>query len=222
MKTIYESYNESRYGYLLGRVSGSDVKDVRNGLDHALTRYKAVRVDAVINANKKATAHNKKFMDKAVADEENKILAYIKTKPGIMRRSPEKQKEYIQRRLDAFKVQAAKDPRLYRMANADFLEDDIKFIFHQDMVTGTNVVFSGSQAQPDNVAQEVAKYINGSTDIKGLYITVDNEDLTRSGIISFNIYPEYTADAQVKLDKRAAAFADFMAKEYSSGKYMGD
>lgn len=232
---INEAYNEKKYGLLLDRVDLKGVTDqkkmaklIKDGLEQAMTRYKVIRVEAVEKYNKKSEDDWNADFAKAIEKEEQRVIAYMKTKPGIMKRKPEKQQKYIDDKIEKFKKEWPAKHKKW-LANIDFEEKYMRVYFYDDIHNGhSKREFSNQYHDNDSKAAQIAGEIVSKQEhddawksLESLFITVEPSNLTRSWI-SFNVYPEFPEDVQKGLDKEIERFCDFMCGEYDSGRYMGD
>lgn len=230
---INEAYNEEKYGVLLDRVDLKGVKDatkmtklLKEGLDQAMTRYKVIRVEAIERYNKKGQEDYEKLKAEAIKKEEKKVIAYMKTKPGIMRRKPEKQQEYIDKKIEKFK---AEYPKNHWIKDIDFDEEYAKVTFYYDIHSGHAArEYRNKYYDNEKKAEEIIDYIVSKQEhdeawkaLEGLFITVSYGGLT-DWTAKFNVYPDFPEDVQKGLDKEVERFCDFMSGEYGNGRYMGD
>lgn len=230
---INEAYNEKEYGVLLDRVDLKDVKDakkiakaIEDGLDQAMTRYKVIRVEAVEAYNKKRQSDHDAQMAKAIEREQERVIAYMKTKPGIMKRKPEKQQEYIDKKMEKFK---AEYPKAKWLAEVDFPEKYMRVYFHGDIHSGNSKTeYSNEWIDNTKKAERIAddivsgqKHDKAWQSLEGLFITVHTSALTDQWV-SFEIYPDFPDDVQKELDKEVRNFGKFMSSQYGNGRYMGD
>lgn len=230
---ISEAYNEKEYGVLLDRVDLKGVTDakkmaklIKDGLEQAMTRYKVIRVEAVERYNKKRQDDHDAAMAKAIEREQERVIAYMKTKPGIMKRKPEKQQKYIDDRMEKFKKEY---PGVSWLAKVDFDEKYMRVYFHGDIHSGSSKTeYSNEYHDNGSKASRIAESITSNQKhdedwktLEALFITVKPSGLTDSWV-SFEIYPEFPDEVQKKLDKEVRRFSDFMCGEYDSGRYMGD
>lgn len=230
---ITESFNEKKYGVLLDRVDLKGVTDhnkmtklIKDGLEQAMTRYKVIRVEAVDKYNKKKQDDHDAKMAKDIEKEQERVIAYMKTKPGIMKRKPEKQQEYIDKKMEKFKSEY---PAAKWLAKVDFAEKYMRVYFHDDIHSGNSKTeYSNEYHDNDSKAKRIAEQIVSGQkhdgvwkSLEGLFITVTHSDLT-SDWISFDVYPEFPEDVQKGLDKEVRKFGEFMSSLYGNGRYMGD
>lgn len=230
---INEAYNEKKYGVLLDRVDLKRVTDqkkmaklIKDGLDQAMTRYKVIRVDAVEAYNKKRQADHDARMAKDIEREQARVIAYMKTKPGIMKRKPEKQQEYIDKKMEKFKKEY---PKADWLAEVDFPENFMRVYFNDDIHSGhSKTEYSNETLDNDTKASRISETITSKQkhdeawqSLEGLFITVKPSGLTDRWV-SFDIYPDFPEEVQSKLDKEVRGFGNFMSREYNSGRYMGD
>lgn len=230
---ISEAYNEKEYGVLLDRVDLKDVKDakkiakaIEDGLDQAMTRYKVIRVEAVEAYNKKRQSDHDAQMAKAIEREQERVIAYMKTKPGIMKRKLEKQQEYIDKKMEKFK---AEYPKAKWLAEVDFPEKYMRVYFHGDIHSGNSKTeYSNEWIDNTKKAERIAddivsgqKHDKAWQSLEGLFITVHTSALTDQWV-SFEIYPDFPDDIQKELDKEVRNFGKFMSSQYGNGRYMGD
>ena len=226
---INESAARSQYGVLLDRLEFNKIPNlsklttmIKSAIEQANNRYKIIRVEAIEKLNASRKEYDNIQLKKALAQEEQRVIAYMKTKPGIMRRSEEKQRKYIDDKIEKFKS-AWKGPRL---AAVEYDEKELRFSWHDDV----HSEHSSSQLNDDRdtVADRVAKDIdskrNDSTwsHLTGIDIAVNNSELTSDWCPRFEIIPMFDDETEKKLSKSVRNFSDFMDKQYNSGNYMGD
>ena len=133
---INESAARSQYGVLLDRLEFNKIPDlpkltemIKSAIEQANNRYKIIRVEAIEKLNASIKEYDNIQLKKALAQEEQHVIAYMKTKPGIMRRSEEKQRKYIDDKIEKFKS-AWKGPRL---AAVEYDEKELRFSWHDDV-----------------------------------------------------------------------------------------
>lgn len=226
---INESAARSRYGVLLDRLEFDKIPDltklismIKSAIVQANNRYKIIRVEAIEKLNAATKEYDNIKLKKALADEEERVIAYMKTKPGIMRRSEEKQRKYIDDKLEKFKS-VWKGPSL---AAVEYDEKELRFYWHNDIYSE----HSSSQLNYDidMVAKRVANDINDERNdsawshLKGIDIAVNNSELTSDWSPRFEIIPMFDKKTEDELSKSVRDFSDFMDKQYNSGNYMGD
>lgn len=226
---INESAARAQYGVLLDRLQFNKIPEVskltsmiKGSIEQANNRYKIIRIEAIEKLNASTQEYNDAKLKKALAKEEERIIAYMKTKPGIMKRSEEKQRKYIDDKIEKFKSTW----KGTKLAVVEYDEKTLRFSWHDDV----HSEHSSSQLNYDinTVAEKVAEDIddmrNDSTwsHLKGIDIAVNNQELTTDWCPRFEIIPMFDDETEKKLAKSVQQFADFMDKQYNSGNYMGD
>lgn len=222
------------YGVLLDHIEFKEIPNlekltalIKEGIIQANSRYKVLRIEAVENLNKETQEWNAEKLKAALQKEEKRVIAYMQTKPGIMKRSEEKRQKYINDRLEKFKSTW----RGASLKAVEYDEHSIRFGWHNDITTDHSHTLLGRDIDNiDNVAKEVAEYIdrlknrdNDWAHLTGINISVTNSDLTDNFFGPyFHIIPMFDEETEKKLAKSVRAFSDYMRKEYDSGKYMGD
>lgn len=228
---INESVAKDRYGVLLDHIELNKIPSkeklaslIEDGINQANSRYKILRIEAIEQLNKKTTEWNKaKFAD-ALKKEEDRVIAYMKTKPGIMKRSNEKRQKYIDDKLEKFKSEW----KGASLQAVEYDENKLRFKWHNDVHSDHSS--TSLDYTPDYVAEQVAEYIydkrNDATwsHLTAIDISVDNHTLTLDRFWSptFNIIPMFDEETEETLSKEVQEFQDFMSAQYNSGHYMGD
>lgn len=233
MKSLVEYIAESsainKYGVLLDYVELKKISDLnkltsllRDGLEQANSRYKVLRIEAIEQLNKKTQSWNDAQLKKALANQEKKVIAYMKTKPGIMKRSEEKRQKYIDDKLEKFKSTF----KGASLAAVEYDEKDLRFSWHADVHSEHSV--TRLDYDIDTVAKKVAEDIDNKrkdstwSHLIGISISVDNNELTNQWSPTFHIIPMFDEETEKTLSKEVRRFADFMTQQYDSGDYMGD
>lgn len=226
---INESVARNEYGVLLDRLEFNKIPDlskltnmIRSSIEQANNRYKIIRIEAIEKLNNATKEYNDVQLKKALTKEEERIIAYMKTKPGIMKRSPEKQKKYIDDKIEKFKSSW----KGRSMAAVEYDEKNLRFFWHYDV----HSEMSSRQYNNDidYISKEVAEYIDDKrkdstwSHLIGIDIAVKNNELTTNWCPRFEIIPMFDEETENELSKNLKEFSDYMDKQYHSGNYMGD
>lgn len=226
---ITESVAMEKYGVLLDKIEFTKIPPVeklitliKEGITQANSRYKVLRIEAIEELNKKTQEWNDAKLKKALADQEKKVIAYMQTKPGIMKRSEEKRQKYINDKLEKFKSEF----KGASLAAVEYDEKNLRFAWHSD-VHGEHS-YEQLDYPIDTVAERIANSIENNkkddtwSHLTGICVSVDNTELTNQWQPKFHIIPMFDKETEKKLSKEVQKFQDFMTKQYDSGKYMGD
>lgn len=233
MKSLVEYITEStaisKYGVLLDHIELKKIPDVtkliallKEGITQANSKYKVLRIEAIEHLNKKTQEWNDAQLKKALVNQEKKVIAYMKTKPGIMKRSEEKRQKYIDDKLEKFKSTF----KGASLAAVEYDENKLRFAWHKDVHSEHS--YSQLDYDIDTVAKRVAEDIDDKrkdstwSHLTGISISVDNNQLTNQWSPQFHIIPMFDEETEKTLSKEVQGFADFMTKQYNSGDYMGD
>lgn len=226
---IVESIATKQYGILLDHIEFQKIPDVnklitliKDGITQANSRYKVLRIEAIERLNKRTQEWNDAKLKKALADEEKKVIAYMKTKPGIMKRSEEKRQKYINDKLEKFKSTF----KGASLSAVEYDENKLRFAWHEDVHSEHS--YSQLDYDIDTVAKRVAEDIDDKrkdstwSHLTGISISVNNEQLTSQWEPQFHIIPMFDKETEKSLSKEIQKFQDFMTKQYDSNEYMGD
>ena len=196
-------------------------KILRDGFEDSLRRYKVLFVDSIekeTEETKNRLANNKaKYLEKMEKD----IREYMLTKPGIMRRSPEKQQKYIDDKLSKLALEFDKKNKwLLNIANAKIDDNRIEYNYYNDIYTNhSHRVIRTIDNLINDVIEDIQKG-DWKNHIKS--IMVSSNKFSRTFSFGFDVAPVFDDEFEDELDASISKFSDFMSKEYASGRYMGD
>lgn len=121
---ILESSIRKKFHVLLGQIKFDKIPTVdklatmiKDGLDEAVRRWQIVRIKAVEEYNKSVDNRNEARLKKELAEKEAEVIQHIQSHPGLLRRSKEKQQEYIDKKLEVIKSKFR--PEEYAAVNFD-------------------------------------------------------------------------------------------------------
>lgn len=192
-----------------------------DGFEDSLTRYRVLFVDSIekeTEETKNRLANNKeKYLEKMEKD----IREYMLTKPGIMKRSTEKQQKYVDDKLEKLALEFDKKNQwLLDIANTKIDDDRIVFNYYNDIYTNhSNKVTRTIDVLVNAVVEDIQKE-DWKKHIKS--IMVSSNKFSRTYSFGFDVVPVFDDEFEDELDASIAKFSDFMNREYASGKYMGD
>ena len=196
-------------------------KILRDGFEDSLTRYRVLFVDSIekeTEETKNRLANNKaKYLEKMEKD----IREYMLTKPGIMKRSPEKQQKYVDDKLAKLALEFDKKNQwLLNVANAKIDDNRIEYNYYNDIYTNHNhKVIRTIDNLINDVIEDIQKG-DWKNHIKS--IMVSSNKFSRTFSFGFDVAPVFDDEFEDELDASISKFSDFMSKEYASGRYMGD
>ena len=196
-------------------------KILRDGFEDSLTRYRVLFVDSIekeTEETKNRLANNKaKYLEKM----EKNIREYMLTKPGIMRRSPEKQQKYVDDKLSKLALEFDKKNKwLLNIANAKIDDNRIEYNYYNDIYTNhSHRVIRTIDNLINDVIEDIQKG-DWKTHIKS--IMVSSNKFSRTFSFGFDVAPVFDDEFEDELDASISKFSDFMSKEYASGRDMGD
>ena len=194
---------------------------LRNGFEDSLTRYRVLFVDSIEKETEKTK--NRLASDKAKYLEkmEKDIRKYMLTKPGIMRRSPEKQQKYVDDKLEKLALEFDENNKwLLKIANAKIDDNRIEYHYYREIYTNHGArVFRSIDDLVNSVIEDLKKD-DWKKHIKS--IMVSSNKFAREYSFGFDVAPIFDDEFEDKLDASIAKFNDFLNREYSSGRYMGD
>lgn len=192
-----------------------------DGFEDSLTRYRVLFVDSIekeTEETKNRLANNKeKYLEKMEKD----IREYMLTKPGIMKRSPEKQQKYIDDKLEKLALEFDKKNKwLLDIANTKIDDDRIVYNYYNDIYTNHSSKTTRTIDVLVNAVVEDIQKEDWKKHIKS--IMVSSNKFSRTYSFGFDVVPVFDDEFEDELDASIAKFSDFMSKEYASGRYMGD
>ena len=196
-------------------------KILRDGFEDSLTRYRVLFVDSIekeTEETKNRLANNKaKYLEKMEKD----IREYMLTKPGIMKRSPEKQQKYVDDKLAKLALEFDKKNQwLLNVANAKIDDNRIEYNYYNDIYTNhTHKVIRTIDNLINDVIEDIQKG-DWKNHIKS--IMVSSNKFSRTFSFGFDVAPVFDDEFEDELDASISKFSDFMSKEYASGRYTGD
>ena len=196
-------------------------KILRDGFEDSLRRYKVLFVDSIekeTEETKNRLANDKaKYLEKMEKD----IREYMLTKPGIMKRSPEKQQKYVDDKLAKLALEFDKKNQwLLNIANAKIDDNRIEYNYYNDIYTNhIHRVIRTIDNLINDVIEDIQKG-DWKNHIKS--IMVSSNKFSRTFSFGFDVAPVFDDEFEDELDASISKFSDFMSKEYASGRYMGD
>ena len=196
-------------------------KILRDGFEDSLTRYRVLFVDSIekeTEETKNRLANNKaKYLEKMEKD----IREYMLTKPGIMKRSPEKQQKYVDDKLAKLALEFdKKNQRLLNVANAKIDDNRMEYNYYNDIYTNhSHKVIRTIDNLINDVIEDIQKG-DWKNHIKS--IMVSSNKFSRTFSFGFDVAPVFDNEFEDELDASISKFSDFISKEYASGRYMGD
>ena len=196
-------------------------KILRDGFEDSLTRYRVLFVDSIekeTEETKNRLANNKaKYLEKMEKD----IREYMLTKPGIMKRSPEKQQKYVDDKLAKLALEFdKKNQRLLNVANAKIDDNRMEYNYYNDIYKNhTHIEIRTIDDLINDVIGDIKKE-DWNKHIKS--IMVSSNKFSRTFSFGFDVAPVFDDEFEDELDASIAEFSNFMSKEYASGRYMGD
>lgn len=199
-------------------------KILTEGINKAIDRYKIIRISAVEKANEESDIRAKKNLEDALKKGEQEIIKSMQSKPGILKRSPEKQRAWIDSKIEKLKSELGKKyDYVAHYCKIEFNDDDIRFGWHHDIWSNHGYSSYSGLKQISNIIDDIIKEISNKDDYKKHLksIQVLSKDFTDI-YPTLHIFPIFDEEFEDELSASVKKFSDFMTKEYQSGRYMGD
>lgn len=234
MKSLSQYINEAnqpKYGTVLQSIeidtslSTSQLRAIlKDGFEKAIERYKVIRVEAVAKANEEEDIRIKKKWDDTLKAAEEDIIDSIQYKPGILRRSPEKQRAWVDQKIQSLKWQLSKNyDYIAKHCEVEFDNEEITFGYHNDIYSDNGYISCKGTVGLSNVISDIIEDATEKDDFKNHLKSIQ---LVASNFTTkypyIGVYPMFDDEFEDTLAKSVQKFSDFMSKEYSSGRYMGD
>ena len=238
----YSLENPYNIGYINLDTSWSEqkLKDaIYNGLMDAWHTFITVRVAYLEDYNKKKQEKNDKDLFELMQKEEKYWLEYKKSKPGILRRSPQKQQEWLDNKLQEYKkkLESGKSWQWRKFIPVDSSETPDKlgltYNWYYD-VNGLNLGAHQTNIKEDkmiDILNTIVKRIKTYKD--DIWSKLIGLEIKCSDFIPgwdkksyvFNIYPKFDEETQKEFDATRKKVADSVRGYYDSkpsGGYVGD
>lgn len=227
---ILESQKSEKYGTPIKHIdidfsmSESKLKKILfDAIDESVNKYKIIRITSVEEANKRAEIQSNKKIESKLKEAEKDIIKQMQSKPGILKRSPEKQKEWINNKLEKLKIELNDKFKAYKY-NPDINEDNIEFYWRYDIYNEHEVV-SYKLYRKDDLINEIISTIKNNKHDEA-WETIKSIEFVVKDFIGFNavieMVPLFDDETEKKLSKSVKDFNKFLTSMYDSGKYMGD
>lgn len=233
MKSLSEYINEGKtdfYGTVIQSIdidpnTSEDklIKILNDSLKKAIDKYKIIRISAVEKANEEADINSKKLLDDALKKGEKDIIKSMQSKPGILKRSPEKQRAWIDSKIEKLKSELGKKyPYVASHCKIEFDDNEMRFGWHNDIYSNQRYSEYRGVNRLNEVVETIANEISTDKDYKHLKsVQVLAKDFT-GPYPRLDIFPMFDDEFEKKLAKSVKDFGEFMSREYQSGRYMGD
>lgn len=187
-------------------------KKIVEGYESAFTKLKILRVETFTAEDDARIADNKRI-------DKEKALAIMQSKPGLMKRSPEKQEEWVNKKMEEL---AKENSWRYARRIVDI---------PKSFLVGVHTDIHHDHGY-ETIKTEYADPIKGLTDIanelkkKSRYDTcweyLKQICYSTSSYGSIHIHFIFDAMTEEQLTQEQKAFSDFMCREYANSKYTGD
>lgn len=233
MKSLVEYINEGKTDFYGTIIQNADIdvslspdkikKILTNAIEKAIDTYKIIRISAVEKLNTESNLRMQSQIEKDLKKGENDILKLMQSKPGILKRSPEKQQEWINTKIEKLKSELGKKySYIATKCKVEFDNDNVRFGWHNNIWSEHGYSSYSGLKQMSNIIDDIIKEIKNNEDFKHLIsIQILAKDFT-SQWPTLHIFPIFDDEFEKKLSDEVKKFSDFMTKEYEKGKYMGD
>ena len=246
MKSLVQYINEWRKDYIEdfggGRICINSIdintsdssekikKKINDGLLESWSKFLIARISIIEEYNKTEIDKRQTLKADALKKAEEYWLKYKESKPGILKRSPEKQQEWLNDKLkkssDEFDnnrfnkfipIDASVKPDKLKLTycwHGDFTGNSYKFGIKEDrMIDILNDIVDTLKKYPDTTYNKLKKIV-----------VATNSFTNRWGDTEFDLFPVFDDETEDKLDQERYEFGERIRKSYDStfGDYRGD
>lgn len=231
---ITESAKSEKYGTLIHHIDinpNDDVtqiaKQLMDALQEVITKYKVVRISAVEEANRIAVDKVNARKEIKLKDAEKQIIKLMQSKPGILKRSPEKRQKWIDDKLKkaADEFDNSFLGRVYPKS-VDFEDENIRWGWHQDIFQEHSYRQFSGMNRVAYIADCICSCIERGKETNDAWSHIKSIEFSTKSFIdnypSIDIVPVFDEETEAKLADSVRKHAEYMMSMYASGRYMGD
>lgn len=200
-------------------------KLISDSIDEVVNKFKIIRISAAEEATKESEKRTNEKLEKKLKDSEKGIIKLMQSKPGILKRSPEKQQEWINAKIEKLKSELSKQyaymPKKY---DINIKDENIRFFWYSDIYT-EHTCREYSLGRKDDLIECIINDIK-KCDKDEAWRNIQSIDFCSKSFIDYfgNIYivPLFDEETEEKLSQSVKKFGEFLSNEYGRGKYIGD
>lgn len=201
-------------------------KMLKEAAESAISTFDVIRLEAVEKYNKRLDQMKDDDFKVAYEKAVKYWLKYKESKPGILKRSPAKQQEWLDKKIADWKEYYEDNWESRHMRRkVEYNKSQITFGFHSDLYTNNSYSLYTSI---DDMINGVIRTIGDLSDenwshLKSIdFCLRDKNTATEYWAPRFMVVPVFDEEKEKEFSDAIARFSDYMCRQYSSGRYMGD
>lgn len=245
MKSLVQYINEWKKDYIedFGRICINSIdinvndsaeklkKKINEGILESWSKFLIARVSIIEEYNKTQTNKRQAQKDAALKDAEKYWLKYKESKPGILKRSPEKQQEWLNDKLKKSSEEFDNNPwNKFIPIDASVKPDKLKLTYcwygdltghsHKSGIKEDRMIYI-----LNDIIDTLKKYPDATySKLKKIVVATDSFT-NRWGDTVFDIFPVFDDETEDRLEKERYEFGQRISKEYyggGAGHWTGD
>lgn len=237
MKSLVQYINEWKKDYIenFGKICINSIdinvnnspeklkKIIKDGILESWTKFLIARVSIIDEYNKKKTNDLKTKKDTALKKAEEYWLKYKEGKPGILKRSPEKQKEWLDTKLKKSADEFDNSPWNKFIPIDASVEPDkcgLTYSWHGDL-TGHSYSTSIKEDRMidilNSIIDDLKKYPDTTYSKLKKIVVATNSFTNTWGSTVFDIFPVFDDETEDRLEKERYELGERIRKDYYSG-----
>ena len=244
MKSLVQYINEWKKDYIedFGRICINSIdintsdssekikKKINDGILESWSKFLIARISIIEEYNKTQTDNRQTRKEAALKKAEEYWLKYKESKPGILKRSPEKQQEWLNDKLKKSSDEFDNNPfNKFIPIDASVKPDKLKltYCWHDDL-TGNSYKSDIKEDRMIDILNDIIdtlkKYPDTTYNKLKKIVVATNSFTNRWNDTVFDIFPVFDDETEDKLEKERYEFGQRMQKWYDStaGHYRGD
>lgn len=244
MKSLVQYINEWKKDYIenFGRICINSIdintsdspekikKKINDGILESWSKFLIARISIIEEYNKTQTDDRQTRKAAALKKSEEYWLKYKESKPGILKRSPEKQQEWLNDKLKKSSDEFDNNPfNKFIPIDASVKPDKLKltYCWHDDL-TGNSYKSDIKEDRMIDILNDIIdtlkKYPDTTYNKLKKIVVATNSFTNRWNDTVFDIFPVFDDETEDRLDKERYEFGQRMSKWYDStaGHYRGD
>lgn len=244
MKSLVQYINEWKKDYIenFGRICINSIdintsdssekikKKINDGILESWSKFLIARISIIEEYNKTQTDNRQTIKAAALKKSEEYWLKYKESKPGILKRSPEKQQEWLNDKLKKSSDEFDNNPfNKFIPIDASVKPDKLKltYCWHDDL-TGNSYKSDIKEDRMIDILNDIIdtlkKYPDTTYNKLKKIVVATNSFTNRWNDTVFDIFPVFDDDTEDRLEKERYEFGQRMRKWYDSteGHYRGD
>ena len=244
MKSLVQYINEWKKDYIedFGRICINSIdintsdssekikKKINDGILESWSKFLIARISIIEEYNKTQTDNRQTRKEAALKKSEEYWLKYKESKPGILKRSPEKQQEWLNDKLKKSSDEFDNNPfNKFIPIDASVKPDKLKltYCWHDDLTGNSHKSDIKEDRMIDilnDIIDTLKKYPDTTYNKLKKIVVATNSFTNRWNDTVFDIFPVFDDETEDKLEKERYEFGQRMQKWYDStaGHYRGD